>query len=500
MIFKKDTQETQRFLEDTSALRDGFTKGVYIPETYEEVIDLMHECAKSKSTITLSGNGTGTTGGRIPYGDYVLSSQAFNKILSIQKFSDGTGLATVQCGVLLKDLQETTEAEGLLYPPDPTERLCFIGATIANNSSGARTFKYGPTRDYVDRITVVLSTGDLLDIKRGEIFADEHDEFQLKLPSGKTLHFKRPNYTIPQTRKHMAGYYTKPGMDLIDLFIGSEGTLGFILEADLKLIPKPKQFFGVLVYFPTPEDVIAFVDEARERSVSGTTPTALSARALEYFDKNSLDFLRQRYPNIPENAAGAVFLEQETTPETEDELLSDWFELMEHHHAMTDDSWAALTPDEQQDLREFRHTLPVLVNEWLNTQETRKISTDMAVPIPRFHELMNLYNAECQAHDFPYILFGHIGDGHLHLNILPRSMEEFNDAKILYNEFVKKSLDMGGTLSAEHGVGKLKAHFLAEMYGEEGINEMLRIKKTLDPDLMLNCGNLIPKTYLEKIH
>lgn len=500
MIFKTAPQETQRFLEDTSALRDGFTKGVYIPNTYEELADLLRKSSEEKQGLNLSGNGTGTTGGRIPYGDFVVSSEAFNKILNIEKFPDGSGLCTVQCGVLLQDLQEATEAEGLLYPPDPTERLCFIGATIANNSSGARTFKYGPTRMYVQRIKIALATGDIIDLKRGEILADKNDDFTLPLPSGDVLRFKRPDYVMPNTRKHMAGYYSAPGMDLVDLFIGSEGTLGFVLEADLKLIAKPEQLFGVLVYFPTREDVLNFVDDARSLSMNESSNNSLSARALEYFDKYSLDFLRQKFPNIPNQAAGAVFLEQETTPETEDELLGEWFDLMEKHHALLDDSWAALTPDEQRDLREFRHSLPVLVNEWLSKQETRKISTDMAVPVERIHELMDLYTGECESHKFPYILFGHIGDAHLHLNILPRSLEEFTQAKQVYDEFVKKSIEMGGTLSAEHGVGKLKAHYLKDMYGEHGIREMLRIKKVLDPNLILNRGNLIPKEMLEDIH
>ncbi len=497
MIFKTDTNSTQRFLEDTSALRDGYTKGVYIPQSYDDVASLMAECNQKHANLTLSGNGTGTTGGRIPYGDYVLSSEGLNKILNIEINPDGSGLATVQCGALLRDLQEATEAEGLLYPPDPTERLCCIGATIANNSSGARTFKYGPTRNYVDRIKVALAGGDIVDIKRGEILADQNDSFTLPLPSGKTLRFKRPDYTLPQTRKHMAGYYSKPGMDLVDLFIGSEGTLGFILEADLKLIPKPKQIFGILVYFPTRKDMLTFVEEARRCSLKANQATDLQARALEYFDKNSLDFLRERYPNIPEKADGAIFLEQETTPDTEDELLGLWFDLMEKHHALLEDSWAAMTLGEQDDMREFRHSLPVLVNEWLSKQETRKISTDMAVPLDRFENLMDLYVSECESHQFPYILFGHIGDAHLHLNILPRSVEEFNHAKLLYDEFVSISLQLGGTLSAEHGVGKLKAHYLVKMYGKQGIEQMLNIKKVFDPKLILNRGNLIPKEWLE---
>ncbi|NTV46917.1 MAG: FAD-binding oxidoreductase, partial [Chlorobiales bacterium] len=430
MIFKSDPSEIQSFLEDTSALRDGHTPGVYIPETYEEVAALLKQCSEVKTRLTLSGNGTGTTGGRIPYGDYVLASQRLNKILHIQKHADGTGTATVQCGVTLHDLQQGAEEHGLLYPPDPTERYCFIGATIANNSSGARTFKYGPTRYYVQRLKVALTTGDILEIRRGEILADNTGNFDVTLPSGNLLHFQIAHYTMPKTSKHMAGYYSAPNMDLIDLFIGSEGTLGFILEADLRLIPKPEKIIGVLAYFSNEENLMQFVADAREKS--DPSGTGISARALEFLDEHSLKFLKQKYPNIPDEARGAIFFEQEVTAATEDVLLTDWYELMEKHNAMLDDSWAALSVEEQRNLREFRHSLPVLVNEWLSKQETRKVSTDMAVPEDRFQELFKTYQTDCTASNLPYILVGHIGDCHLHLNILPRNVDEFERAKAIY--------------------------------------------------------------------
>ncbi|ACF14874.1 D-lactate dehydrogenase (cytochrome) [Chloroherpeton thalassium ATCC 35110] len=496
MIFKTDASETQAYLEDTSALRDGHTPGVYIPENQEEALQVLKKAADEKFRLTLSGNGTGTTGGRIPYGDYVLASNKLNRILGVEKHADGTGTARVECGVLLHDLQEEALALGLLYAPDPTESYCFIGATISNNSSGSRSFKYGATRKYVKRLKVALLGGDFLEIKRGDILADDDGILRFTLASGKKMEIAIPNYDMPKTSKHTAGYFSAPNMDLIDLFIGSEGTLGFVLEADLHLIPKPEKIIGVLAYFSDKDDVIRFVDEARERTKKAATPNELSARALEFFDANSLDFLRQKYPNIPAEAKGAIFFEQEVTAASEDELLGEWFDLMEKHHALLDNSWAALSVDEQRAMREFRHSLPVLVNEWLSKQETRKISTDMAVPQAQFQELFNLYETQCQAQKLPYILFGHIGDSHLHLNILPKNMADFHRAKDLYDEFMANALAMGGTISAEHGVGKLKSKYLVNLFGEAGIREMVRIKKIFDPDLMLNVGNLIPKAYL----
>lgn len=496
MIFKSDPSEIQSYLEDTSAMQGGYANGVYFAESYDDVLEVLRNCSQSRTRLTLSGNGTGTTGGRIPFGGVVLAMPKLNRILNIKKNPDGTGVATVQAGALLFDVQQAVEEEGLLYPPDPTERYCFIGGTIANNSSGARTFKYGATRKYVERLKVALPSGEVLNVRRGEIFADSAGRLSFETENGTRYEIPVPTYTMPNVSKHIAGYYAAPNMDLIDLFIGSEGTLGVILEADLKLLPKPERIFSGLIYFENETHLLNFVSEARERSRRAMSANDLSARALEYFDKHSLNFLRPKYPQIPSNAVGAIFFEQETTANTEDELLQTWLALMESHHALIEQSWIALAPHEQQALRDFRHALPAQVNEWYAKFKQRKISTDMAVPHARFPELMQSYQTKCAAEGFDYILFGHIGDAHLHLNILPKNADEAKRAKALYRTFICEALAMGGTISAEHGVGKLKAEYLVEMFGETGVREMARVKKALDPSLILNIGNVIPEPYL----
>ncbi|MGB0131252.1 FAD-binding oxidoreductase [Chlorobium sp.] len=490
MIYKSDPASIAEFLSDTSNLKTGKTPGVYFPETGEEVAELLRSAGKEGKRFTIAGNGTGTTGGRIPEGDWVISMQRLGKIGEPARLSENEAAITVQAGALLEEVQRKVEQAGWLYPPDPTEGLCFIGSTIANNSSGARTFRYGPTRDHILRILVALPGGDLFDIPRGKHLADEEGLFHIELPLSGTLSFLRPQYSMPETSKHNAGYFSKAGMDLIDLFIGSEGTLGIIVEADLKLIPLPRRLFSCLVYFAAFDDLFSFTAKAKSPE-SGVNP-----RVLEFFDGNSLDFLRKDYPDIPENAAGAIFFEQETAPEREESDLERWLEIMESSGALVDTTWIALDREEQRRLTAFRHALPLLVNEWLNRQQESKISTDMAVPDPSFRELFDFYDSSCRKNRFTFIIFGHIGNSHVHLNILPRNREEFLRAKSLYREFVEKAIALGGTLSAEHGIGKLKSPYLAAMYGESGIMEMVRIKKCFDPELVLNIGNLIPESYL----
>lgn len=491
MIYKNDQALIQGFLEDTSNIKTGHTPGVYFPESIEDVSKLLRESSRTGTRLVIAGNGTGTTGGRIPFGDYVIAMEKLNRIDEPVPCGENTAVMTVGAGSLLEDVQKKAEGSGWLYPPDPTEQLCFIGSTIANNSSGARTYKYGPTRNHIARITVVLPSGDILDISRGAYCAGNDGIFRLDLPFAGSIAFERPGYLLPRTSKHNAGYYSSRDMDLIDLFIGSEGTLGVIVEADLMLVPVPEKIISCLVYFTTLEDLFGFVDKAKHQT-GGIDP-----RSLEFFDRNSLDFLRKAYPEIPAKSAGAVFFEQEVTAQTEDKVLEGWLELMEASCAMTDESWVALDVDEQRAMKAFRHELPAQVNEWLNRQSESKISTDMAVPDASFAELFHFYRNTCEKNRFRYIIFGHIGNSHVHLNILPSNHEEFVLAKTLYRDFVEKALELGGTLSAEHGIGKLKTEYLARMFGDDGIREMARIKKALDPSLILNIGNLIPEHYYQ---
>lgn len=491
MIDKQDPAAVQGFLEDTSNLKHGWTPGVFLPENEEEVAALLREAHAAGRSYTIAGNGTGTTGGRIPFGDHVIAMHRLDRVGEVVPVGDGTATIRAQAGAELQEVQARAAAAGWFYPPDPTERSCFIGSTVANNSSGSRSYRYGATRRHVRSIRVALPQGDIVELVRGRHVADADGRFTLELPLAGKLSFERPDYSMPSTSKHNAGYFSAPGMDLVDLFIGSEGTLGVILDAELKLIPAPERVFACLSWFMDEEGLFGFVDRARA-GASGVAP-----RAIELFDSRALEFLRQAYPSIPQGTAGAVYIEEETTEPAEEGCLEAWMSLMEACGSPSGLSWAAVDADGMARLREFRHKLPVLVNEWLSRQSESKVSTDMAVPDAEARQLYELYRDACLAEGFTFIIFGHIGNAHLHLNILPRDRAEFDRAKALYRKLVSQVLSMGGTLSAEHGIGKLKSEYLVQMYGERGIREMVRVKKALDPYLVLNIGNLIPKSFYE---
>jgi FAD/FMN-containing dehydrogenase len=402
--------------------------------------------------VTIAGAGTGLTGARVPLGGWVISLEKFTR-LEIHP-----GYAIAGAGVLLKDLHAAAQRSGQFYPPDPTETWASIGGTIATNASGSRSFRYGSTRRWIERLRVVFADGSVRDFARGD-----------------AIDFDPGEIPLPAVTKNTAGYLLKPGMDWIDLFAGSEGTLGVITEARLKLLSAPKAILSGVIFFPDDDSAIDAVEHWRATA---------SASMLEYFDGASLDLLRTRFAEIPAKAHAGLLFEQELNSEDDAEVDA-WAERVEAVGALADDSWFALSAADRERFRLFRHALPELVNETVRRNGTLKMGSDFAVPLVRNREMLAFYKQRLEA-EFPgrYVIFGHIGDAHVHVNILSA------EAGPMLEEFARRAVELGGTVSAEHGLGKRKAHFLKLQYEEEDLEKMRAVKRRLDPKGILGRGTL----------
>lgn len=489
MIIKHEPDEILGFLKDASNMPGGRAERVFFPETEQDVIDALAACRDAGLGVTVAGAGTGLAGGRVPMGGAVIATARMNRILAI----DAAAMrAVLQPGVILGEFQREAERFDLLYPPDPTERNCFIGGTISTNSSGARTFKYGPTRDYIERLRVVLVSGEVIEVRRGRFVAEGY-QLTLVTEAGRRIDVDVPRYRMPAI-KHAAGYFAREGMDAIDLFIGSEGTLGVVTEVEVRLIPMPPRLFSGIVFFADEASTLAFVDAARARSRATRTGAGsgdIDARALEFIDHNALEMVRPRFPTIPAGSlGGAVWFEQETDDEAEERLLEAWYALIVEHRALAEESWFAISPEDQERMRAFRHAVPETVYESLTTHGQTKIGTDMSVPDDAFAELLAFYRAQLAAAGARNVIYGHIGNCHLHANLFADAGEEYARAQSVYRAMVGRALDLGGTISAEHGVGKLKKEYLLRMYGAEGIDQMRRVKRAFDPDGLLGRGTM----------
>ncbi len=489
MIIKTEQDEIQNYLIDASNTK-GFCEAVYIPQNVSEMGGIIKEANKKKHSVTISGNGTGLTGARVPKGGIVISTEKLNKIIEINLEENFT---LVEPGVLLSELQDAVNLKGLLYPPDPTERNCFIGGTVATNASGARTFKYGPTRHYVEELEIILPDGDFLYLKRGKNFADDLS-LTLKTSSGKNINLTLPDYEMPIV-KNASGYFCKRNMDAIDLFIGSEGTLGVITKIKLKLLLLPLNELSCILFFETENNALNFLIRARDESYTNRrrkTTNSIDATALEYFDENSLKFLISDYPNIPVNAKAAVWFEQQCN-DNEDELLELWLNLFIDYNGKDEDAWFAMTEKDRENIIDFRHSISTSVNEYITRNNFRKLGTDVAVPDDQFIDFYYTIKKEVETKNLDYVIYGHLGNSHVHLNMLPKTEEEFVKGKELYKSICSHAISLGGTFSAEHGVGKNKRGYLVEMYGQENVNKMRLLKKTLDPNYILGVGNIFEK-------
>ena len=417
-----------------------------MPESADDVAAILHDASARGIPVTVGGAGTGVTGGRVPSQGWAVSLE------KLRRLDVGDGCAVAGAGVSLLDLQAAAARTRQFYPPDPTERTASVGGSIATNASGSRSYRYGSTRRWIEALTVSFIDGRIAEYRRGE-----------------RIDFDAPEIPVPHTTKNTAGYPLRPGMDWIDLIAGSEGTLAVVLEAELRLLPVPDELLSGVIFFENDDGALDAIDSWRALE---------TLRMMEYFDRNSLAFLRDRYSEVPEHAVAAVLIEQigdDTTP---------WEPYAER------DSWFAFSDADRERFRAFRHALPEMVNDLMRRRGFLKLGSDYAVPIDRNREMLRLYHDCLQDADLDYVIFGHIGDAHVHVNILPRSAEQFDAGKQIMPEFARAAVALGGTVSAEHGLGKRKSHLLPLQYTAAEIDVMKDVKRRLDPQWLLGRGNI----------
>jgi len=449
------------YLSDASNTH-GHAEALLRPKTTQEVSEILQLAQKYSIPITVTAQRTSTTGGPVPEGGWLLSMERMNRILSPTE---------VEGGVILGEYQRQIEQAGWLFPPDPTSRNeCSIGAAIACNASGARSFRYGGTRPWIEALEVVLPTGEILRVDRDTPIPSNWPQIEWTEPAVKTA----------------AGYV--PASNLLDLMIGQEGTLGIITKAWTRIIPVPKEVMGMIVYFSDLESCLSCVEALRvgaERPGQKAEEGALNPRAIEFFDNRSIALMRARV-EVPDAACCGLFVEVEYEGELD---LDSWFDCLETYNALCDDIIAAENDTEREKLYQVRHAIPAGVNEQIIANKMPKVGTDFSVPDTGLREMMTAYANV----PMPAVLFGHIGDNHLHLNLLPRNAEELEEARALYTVLAQKAVQLGGSVSAEHGIGKIKRALLAYMVGEEVLSSFRQLKQTLDPNWVLGRGILFEK-------
>ena len=380
----------------------------------------------------------------------------------------------------------------LFLPPNPTEKNSSIGGNVSTNASGAKSFKYGSYRNFVNSLKIILANGDEIQLTRGQNKI-RNNSFFIEF-TGKTIHHSFKDIHYPDV-KNASGFYLKNGADLIDLFIGSEGTLGVYSEIELRLQEQPENLMGGVVFFDNISGMLGFVENLRDTSKTNNLldyrkVTGLSARLIEFFDERALNLVKDQFPQIPVNAVASVWFEQEYTSENEDMIMNSWYDFIKEYTILADKTWFALTRSEHDKLREFRHAVPEKVSEIIAGYGTRKVGTDSSVPFSAFSRFYNFINVEIQTCGIDNMLWGHFGDAHFHANFLPKNSAVFDVACRIADRIIEQTLLEHGSISAEHGIGKIKKDFLQKMYGRDSIDEMKKVKELFDSENLLGQGNL----------
>lgn len=519
------------YLSDESRFGPARAEKLILATGESHISEALSSASAAGTEVTVSAGRTGIVGGAVPNGGTLLSLAGMRRLLGMRRLEDGGFVLRAEPGITVAELAERLETKELgieepgippeerealeafladrtayFYPPDPTEDTAHLGGTVATNASGARSFEYGATREHVHGLRVCLASGEVLDVDRGACVADGR-KFEINGASG-AIEVAVPGYEMPST-KSAAGYFARPDMDLVDLFVGSEGTLGVLSEVRIALTPRPDGILSALAFFSSDDDAVAFVQHARGDRSDLERP-AVTPLALEFFDSRSLDFLRERkaeegsaseIPELPDYARSGILFEQAYAEDELFDLYEAWEALLAAHGSSMEQTWGGLEQADLARLKALRHGVAEQVNgEIARAQaihpEIHKIGTDAAVPSPALDEMFAFLRRSLEDTGLRHVVFGHIGDNHLHMNMMPGDVGELRLAKQIATAIAERAVALGGTVSAEHGIGKLKHDFLRIMYGDSGLAEMASVKRALDPACVLNRGVMFPERLL----
>jgi FAD/FMN-containing dehydrogenase len=453
----RDADVRLAYARDASGL-ELVPDAVARPTSVAEVADVVRMAAGDGTCVTAAGAQTSTTGASIVDRGVLLSLRGMARVLDIDPVER---VARVEPGVIVGVLNDELAPLGLRFAPDPTsEHEATIGGAIACNASGARSLRYGATRAHVRALRVVDGRGDVLELRR------------------------------PNLEKNTVGFHI--AQDPVDWIVGSEGTLGVVVEAELALVPLPRREIGLAIPFRSERAALAFVVAARERGDDSRGPRP---QCLEYFDDEALAIARKDASSRwMEGATALVYLEQAIDEDADDDALSSWLALGESLHAMADDIAVYDDAVAIRAARRFRHAVPSFMNERGSARRAfggRKVSTDWAVPYRRLADALGAARRAADAQGVaPPVCYGHAGNGHPHENFIAQDADELARINVAVGDTIDFVLSLGGTVAAEHGLGKLKRHWLSVQLTPLQLELMRSLKRLLDPRCTLAPGNV----------
>lgn len=453
-----DPDITAGYRADESGIH-GTVAGVVRPRDAQDIVELVKDSAATGRKLLPVGCQTATTGAAVPQDDVVIDMRTMAGVIDVD---EERRIAEVLPGTITRALKDLVAETGLYYPPDPTsERECTLGGNVATNASGARSFRWGMTAQWVEALDVVTGTG----------------EFH---------HFIRRDVS-----KNTAGY--RPLLDPVDLFLGCEGTLGIVTRVWCKLTPDPGPAVGCMLFLGSLPEALALAVSFRLSRVP------LVPRCCDLLDRTALDLLlgHPHPPDIPAGAGAALYVEFDGDEDLAG-LLDRAVLPLGDEGVMVDATVVAETLTKREWLKDLRHHIPAQCNDdaaafW--DQGGLKVSSEFCVPIVRLEEMMRYVEETAREAGNPRLVrYGHIGNGHPHIFTAGRDRHEVAQLIALADLWYAKAAALGGTVSGEHGIGKSRRSLLRHLYPPQYVAAMRSLKNALDPANILARGNLFPET------
>lgn len=510
-LLEHDPDLVARFLRDAAHYPGGHAAGVVRPRTVAEVSETLRQLAAHHGPpswhLLAVGAQSSLTGGATPLGDIVLSTE---RMTALQ--IDGERVCC-GAGTTLLAVHDALASTGRWLPPVPTYLGATAGGAVATCAAGAATFKYGTIRPWVDGLTIVLANGDVLRLERGERLASSLVSL--------------PPLRLPEVPKSSAGYFISPGMDLVDLFIGAEGTLGVITDVVFRTAARPAARCHALVPMADEETAIRLVGDLRavaQATWRSQDPNGIDVSAIEHLDARSIAIVREDGIDrklaitLPSGAGIVLLIELELSStrasadlwqqletardeDAADSPLRRFCVLLDRHGAL-DDAEIALPADAARAaaFAELREAVPAGVNRRVALAQQQvdsriyKTAADMIVPFERFGEMMRTCRQLFAARGLDLAVWGHISDGNVHPNVVPKSADDVTKGQEAILALGDAVIAMGGSPLAEHGVGRnpIKQALLRRLHGSAGVDAMRALKRSLDPHAVLAPGVLFP--------
>ena len=483
-----DQEIIQGFDRDSSNI-EGRADALSRPVNEYECALILAICQRAKIPVTISAGRTNLNGSATPVGGMVLS---IAKMTSPSITVDlKTKTLTSPVGVYLEEMRKETLKQShnkLHYPVDPTSREdAMVGGTLSCNASGFIPGSVGATRYWTEALDFLIPCGHKISCKRGE-YISVNGKFILDFPN-KQVTLKVPSYPRPDIKNASGPFSDENGeIDLVDLIVGSEGIFGLITSVTFRLKVMPDEFLDLFFTLPSEINAVKF-----HNYISNYFKGNLSQiTALEYFGYNCQTYMDHKEELFEDSSDVGIYLQIPLYNQTVEEIAEDWLDVLANSDCGIHEDKILLlnNPRNWRTFFEARHSIPANALKKTRQLDTWSILTDTIVPPENFQELLDSAHALLQDSEIEYLLFGHLGDCHLHFHLIP-TQEQQPEALKVYDEIVEKSAELGGVYSAEHGTGKRKRLDFIKCYGKEAVKQIRRTKAALDPDFILNRGNVI---------